>query len=949
MLTPREELSAALSDRYEILAEIGRGGFATVFEARDLRHNSKVAIKALRPELAAALGAQRFSQEVQITARLQHPNILPLLDSGTANGLPWYVMPLVEGESVAVRLQRERQLDIGEAVQLAAEVADGLAHAHAQGFVHRDIKPDNILLSHGHAILSDFGIARALDVTGSERLTDSGIALGTVSYMSPEQAAGDRVDGRADVYALGCVLYETLTGAPPFSGPTAQTIMARHAVDPPPGIRSVRPTVSPRLEAAVLRALAKAPADRFQSAKEFRDEIRAAVTDQTNPSLTSPTARSFSYRAVAAGAGIVAVLGAGALWLTTRQPDVALDANRVIVFPLVLPDGWEGSKTTGEDVATMIGSLLDGAGPVRWVDGWQQLSPSQRENIRLLTDDEAREIARSQRARFSLSGRIFARGDTADVTLTLHDTQGDSAVAQQRATALASEVWRGGLAATTRLLPRLIPTAIADAASEWSARSPAAVAPFLLGEQAFRRAQLSEAQRHFALAVANDSGFGLAAIRGAQAASWNHDQGAAARLIDVALRGNLSPHHQAFAIGYRHFLQGSADSSAAWLRQALAFDSTRAFIWMQLGEVYAHLHPLGGNTDSLEADALERAMKLDSTSANALYHLIEVRLRAGDTLRAAPLVRAFLAARPDTLLATEVRLMDTCVRRGPHVAEWSEAARAQPQGLLGAASSLMPGGKYWGCAAAAFEALLGSDTAATNEADARRWAAVSGLQGILLARGDSGAAVRTIESFVQRWSVGKSLYLWNASNLGLMASRSAPVVLEDTARFGPTAPGCEFATRCWLIGGLLVNAGQHDKALTLAREIAQLPNDPASVSSAGLALSIEARVALARRDTAGATAKLRRLLLLPRNGPTYWWDNAGSFGAERMLLARVMLARGEYREALEISQVFDSRSIVFAPFVPASLALREQAASKMGNSVMAASLRARQTSLTTSQ
>jgi serine/threonine-protein kinase len=279
-----ERLKAALAERYVIERELGRGGMATVYLARDLKHERQVAVKVLRPELAAALGPDRFLQEIKIAANLQHPHILPLYDSGEADGFLYYVMPFVDGETLDDRLDGEKQLGLEEAVRITTEVADALDYAHRQNVIHRDIKPENILLSGGHAVVADFGIARALDVAGGERLTETGLAIGTPAYMSPEQVAGSgRMDGRADLYALGCVLYEMLAGETPFTGPTAQAILARQAVDPVPPLRTVRSTVPIAIEQAVNRALAKVPADRFATAAAFAEALTAPTSVDPRP------------------------------------------------------------------------------------------------------------------------------------------------------------------------------------------------------------------------------------------------------------------------------------------------------------------------------------------------------------------------------------------------------------------------------------------------------------------------------------------------------------------------------------------------------------------------------------------------------------------------------------------------------------------------------------------
>ncbi len=323
---PEAYVRDALAGRYALQRELGRGGMATVYLADDLRHRRSVAIKVLRPELAATLGPDRFLREIEVTAQLHHPMILPLLDSGEASGTLYYVMPFVEGESLRERLNREQQLPLDEALRITKDVAEALGYAHSRGVVHRDIKPENILLESGHALVADFGIATALAAAGGARLTETGMMVGTPAYMSPEQGAGAKnVDGRSDIYSLGCVLYEMLAGEPPFRGPSAQAILARQSLDPVPRLRTVRDSVPEALEAAVLRALAKVPADRFATVQQFS---QALAWDTTVYPKAQPRKRLWK---------LVRTMGAAFVLLAAAL--VSLPATRGRFFGAARPAG----------------------------------------------------------------------------------------------------------------------------------------------------------------------------------------------------------------------------------------------------------------------------------------------------------------------------------------------------------------------------------------------------------------------------------------------------------------------------------------------------------------------------------------------------------------------------------------------------------------------------------
>ncbi len=354
-------LSAALVERYRIERELGQGGMANVYLAQDLRHDRKVALKVLKPELAAVLGAERFLAEIKTTANLQHPHILPLHDSGEVDGTVFYVMPFVQGESLRDRLTREKQLPIADAVRLGTEVAGALDYAHRQGIIHRDIKPENILLLDGRALVADFGIALAASRTeGGTRMTETGMSLGTPHYMSPEQAMGERtLDARTDIYALGCVVYEMLTGEPPHSGPTAQAIVAKVLTDEPRPLTQLRKSVPEHVDDAVLTALAKLPADRFSTAGEFAAALQGATSTtalgSTRRRAAVAAARRFTVRQVGAVLAAAIVLAVLAGWYG-RGVVVKPSPGAIVRLTVPIP----GGITLGNGELPGLAISLDG-------------------------------------------------------------------------------------------------------------------------------------------------------------------------------------------------------------------------------------------------------------------------------------------------------------------------------------------------------------------------------------------------------------------------------------------------------------------------------------------------------------------------------------------------------------------------------------------------------------
>ncbi|MGD2071533.1 MAG: protein kinase, partial [Gemmatimonadota bacterium] len=333
-----EHLNAVLPDSYRVEEQVGAGGMATVYRALDVRHDRHVAVKVLRPELAAVVGADRFLTEIRVTAGLQHPHILPLHDSGEADGLLYYVMPFVPGESLRDRLERETQLPVEEALRITREVADGLGHAHELGVIHRDVKPENILLTGEHALVADFGIARAVSEAGGSRITETGITLGTPPYMSPEQATAEaNVDARSDQYSLACVLYEMLVGEPPFTGPTARAVMAKVLTQRPPPVREARELVDAGVDATIQKALAKLPADRFPTVRDFAESLRDPPALRATHGISRPGdggRRSRSPSEIVAWT-LVAILAVAvtALLLRATRPGESEGVTRMVLDP----------------------------------------------------------------------------------------------------------------------------------------------------------------------------------------------------------------------------------------------------------------------------------------------------------------------------------------------------------------------------------------------------------------------------------------------------------------------------------------------------------------------------------------------------------------------------------------------------------------------------------------
>jgi tRNA A-37 threonylcarbamoyl transferase component Bud32 len=929
-----DRLRTALAARYSLGREIGRGGMAHVYHAHDLQHDRDVAIKVLRPELAAALGTERFLREIRIEARLQHPHILPLFDSGTSEGFFYYVMPFVEGETLRDRIRREKQLPVPDAVRITRQVAEALDYAHREGVLHRDIKPANILLGPGdHALVADFGIAKAVADVGDDALTTTGLAVGTPEYMSPEQGSGDHdLDRRSDVYALGCVLYEMLAGQPPFTGRSAQVVLARHRHDTPPSLRVVRPALPVEIEQAVEMALAKIPADRFPTtaALSLALEPGTPVRPVVRQAVSTSWLRASRIRLTAA-AGIAA-LAVGALWWMAVARPEAPDANKVMVFPLVEHAQGGPANGAGEAVAIMIGSALEHTEPLKWIDGWTWLEPSQRSDIRALSGRAARAMALAQGAHYYIDGSVVRGADSATVILRLHDNVGDSTVAQASESAALGSAAPAqlGLRAVAQLLPVLLQTGRRPdpaALDALGGRAPAAVANWLQGEREYRRARFGPALDYYRRAVQEDSLLAFAALRGAEAAWWMGRDDEVAELARLAIEhaSALPPKYAELAVGLGQYLDGAADSALAHIGNSIRADPALSVGWMMLGEVYSHLFPtVQRPLSSLAEEAFQNARRVDPGFTPPIYHLTELALRRKDPARARQLLVEYRRSGADAARIAQLELMTDCAERGPEGTRWDGRA---PADLFQAAKSLSAGAAYPQCAVAGFRAVLPSDSVDSSI----RWAAIMGLQSMLLIGGQARVAEAVLDSAAAGGiPAANALFVLDAL-AGLGLDTRAGAVVDG---LGGTYAGMK-SSLLWFVGAWAARRGDVGRVDSIVQALNAATARSGDRGDSLLARAVTARLVLLRGDTASAIGLLRSLHPIAPS-PGLSWGFWEALGGERLMLAELLHARGQDAEALRVAEEFDHPDpVVYLLYIPASLRIRAAAARGLGDEASA--------------
>ena len=624
---------------------------ATVYLAHDLKHYRKVAIKVLHPELAHALGPERFLREITITAQFDHPYILPLLDSGVvepgtaahSRRLLYYVMPYVEGESLRDRMARQKQLPLEDALQVTREVAEALGYAHARGVIHRDIKPENILLSGGHARVADFGIARAIDAAGSERLTETGLAIGTPAYMSPEQSMAEReIDGRSDLYALGSVLYEMLAGEPPYTGLTAQAIIAKRMTLPIPSVRTVRETVPESVDRALATVLARTPADRFATAAQF---VEALSQPGTQTSTGTRSARSRVWP-VAAAAALALSLTGGWLFARSRRPHVEPSASVIAVLPFLPSSSDTALARLGRDLVLTVSANLDGVGGIRAAD--PRLVLAEGDGSRSgRSIAQAVALGKNLGAGSVVVGDIVRVGPDVRLDLKLLLTSGDSqALARATITsapdsisaltdsitwALLRQVWRRGEPPSPSY-------------ANLTTRSVASLRAFLEGEQFTIAGRWPEAIDAYERAIKADSTFWLAGWRFNSANGWLLEGRA-----DSIIRSGYQSHLSAFGERDRLLVELERDGGALPEEEYVArlqaivkrFPGDWSAWWFYADELH-HSAPLIGYTNADARAALQRTVDLNPMLVPMWGHLFDASL-GHDTAQAALALKSLTA------------------------------------------------------------------------------------------------------------------------------------------------------------------------------------------------------------------------------------------------------------------------------------------------------------------
>ncbi len=933
-------LRELLGARYRIDDVVGRGASSTVYRAYDLRHDRPVAVKVLDESATYGTSLDRFTQEIRVVAKLSHSGIVPLFDSGVAEGLCYYVMPLIDGETLKARLARDGPLPIAEALTVARDIADALGFAHTRGVIHRDVKPGNVLLANGHALVADFGLSRLTARGADGAITSAGLAVGTPHYMSPEQASGAAtVDHRTDLYSLGCLLHEMLCGDPPFTGRSADMILARHLTERPTPIRTLRSTVPVDLQALLDRLLAKLPADRFSSADDVvrtLDAIRIRL-GAPDPSTTLRARRPRGTRRALAGVvASLAVAGGAYALFAGLNPEVVLDSNRILVLPLS-DSRTDGVSADGEDAAIYIGYQLDGTAPLRWMEAGPFLDAESRSRASRLSPSEITALGRRAGAAHVIDGSILRDGDSLRTILRLFSVEGDSIVSRAGESSIAAaSVPALAVRAISRLLgPLLSPGQRVDP-SALAERSPSAIAHFFQGERAYSAMHFAVAVSHYEAALRDDSVFALAALKGAMAAHWRAHTGHPERLLASALahRAMLPKRYADHASAFGHYIAGRADSALVMTRVALGQERDWPEAWMTLGSIYYRLLPDEPAAETLALAAYDSALAADSLFWPPRYHQAEIALRHGDTLPAARLLAVSSRSADERELREPLVLAVECLRRGTRM-DWTARAREHPTTVVAAGSILRGPGKTFHCAVGAFTAVLDAEDADR----AATWGsalALTALHGLAL---DTTALTRIARRASARGLPGWSLPLLVFGGTGLLPQRADSAATEMLRR-AELPMSLRWLLTTW---ALARDRAADVRALTVPAPADARAGWTRSDSLLGQVLTGYDR--LSRDDTTGA---LRAFDALKPTAPqtNITWDPWESLAAERLLAAELHLARGGAKRAMQLASLTELHApTINLLHLRRSLELRARAARALGDADAEATARGRLASL----
>jgi serine/threonine-protein kinase len=934
-----QRLMAALGERYALEREVGAGGMATVYLAKDLRHARPVAIKVVRPELTGPGGIARFLREIELAARLQHPHILPVFDSGTVDDgaggqTPYFVMPFVEGETLRGRLGREKQLPVDDAISLAAEVADALAYAHAHGVVHRDIKPENILMSGGHGVVADFGVAKAIESSASPSgevapgLTAIGLAIGTPHYMAPEQATGrDLVDARADQYSLGCVLYELLAGAPPFAGGAAQSVLAKNMTAPRPHVGRVRHDVPEALEDVIIRAMAIDPADRFPDMSALAAALRQA---------RAATRTRKKTMVVIAAAAIAAGAAGAVAWLATRPSAIAVteEAETIAVLPFNV--SGPGVEVLGEGMVDLLTTNLQGVGGIHTVDPrrilkrWGKRGAEETGSV-----DEALALGRELQAGSVVLGSAVSTGETVRLAADLYSVGGGERLGRAQVDGPADSV-----------LPLVDRLSVALLRDVWRSREPlpnldiaslttdslAALRAYLQGERYYRRFTLDSALAAYTRAVEVDSTFALAHLRRALVYGWTGGYGSPAshQAAEAGFRfaQRLPPRSRRLLEGYRAFEEGSPR----------AIDSMRAYVaeypedpegWYTYGEALYHLRELEPKAPDTVMAAFDKVIAGDSTLTPAVIHPLELTLMYRDSARFGRYLRLFARTAPPRQVAAH------------RVAAEFAWGPAPSDSALRAALASLP----W-IAAHAMASVYRDETATSDTVLARLTRLQSGLpanspgrrfapigRGFVLVGLGRLREVRALADTVAAISPGAAAGMlgWPIA-LGIAPPSFGGARLDSLLSQDPAVTGSPRRTAFQEAIRAMVR-GRADEASRKASEGMKLPDgSPDSTRNRGLLEATAGWARLVRGDTAGGIDALRSGLA-KTGGP----NSAEITAFLRFQLALVLAADPDTRKEgiSRLRYSFDNNALYLVPVAYLALGRTYEAAGKADSAAMA--------------